>query len=131
MAFPIAPSKCLARRSISGFFFAQLRTVRETEAVEICCQYRSFRTILPLPGHRRLEPAPNDNHRARNDRQKAKRRGTESAAFQIMPNRSACRAHVDLAFGERGQLLVGDLLFIERLLENCRAIVAAELPCPG
>jgi hypothetical protein len=42
--------------------------------------------------------------------------------------RSARGPSVDFAFRQRRQLLVGHVLFIERLLQHAGAVVAAELP---
>src|SRR4051794_26957274 len=43
----------------------------------------------------------------------------------------ACGPEVDLAFRQRGQLGVGLLFLIERLLQDAGAIVASKLPRPG
>src|SRR5690348_12310450 len=41
------------------------------------------------------------------------------------------RTQIDLALGDRGQLLVGRLFLVQRLLQNGGAIVAAGLLRPG
>src|SRR5215475_681482 len=43
---------------------------------------------------------------------------------------SARGAEIDLAFRQRGQLLVGGLFLVQRLLQQARAIVTAKLPRP-
>jgi hypothetical protein len=48
-----------------------------------------------------------------------------------MRNGPACRPQVDLALGQRGQLLVGDLFLIQRLLQDTGAVVSPKLPGPG
>src|SRR5260370_24924300 len=55
------------------------------------------------------------------------RRFVSIVAFR---RKSARGAQVDLAVGKRGQLLVGRLFLVERLLQDAGAIVAAELLCP-
>src|SRR3954467_13537465 len=52
------------------------------------------------------------------------------ASRRSVSGHSACGAQVDLAFGERGQLLVAGLFLVEGLLQHGRAVVAAKLLGP-
>src|SRR5262249_4950889 len=62
---------------------------------------------------------------------KPRRRASRAAFPFSWFRRSACCPHVDLALGQRRQLLVGRLFLIQRLLQDAGAVVAAELLGPG
>src|SRR5205807_1713203 len=75
-------------------------------------------------------PSCFDNDRRMDVLKTAKRRAW-TARRSSPTSRLASGAQIDLAFGDRSQLLVGRLLFLERLGEYGCAIVAAELLGPG
>src|ERR1700759_5856155 len=55
----------------------------------------------------------------------------KSRGVFISPPFSLARgAKIDLTFGQGRQFLVRHLLFVERLLQQCGGIPAAELSCP-
>jgi hypothetical protein len=67
---------------------------------------------------------------ARKSQESAAQIARRSVASDTGSRSLARGAQVDLALGEGGQLLVGRLLLVERLLQDGGAIVAAELLRP-
>src|ERR1700688_2486662 len=83
-----------------------------------CYELTGHMTNLMIQAFLRIQPSPPQN---------APRDVLSRSCFA---RRSARGAKIDLALGQRGQLLVGRLFLVQRLLQHAGAIVAPKLLCP-